>query len=250
MILYFSGTGNSAFVAEVISKKIEDDIISLNKRIKQTDYSPIKTEKPIVIVTPTYAGRIPRVVNDFIKKVDFIGNKSVYFISTCAVTPYQSEKCIKKLCSQKELFLKGFQSIIMPQNYIVMYDIKSKHENDKIIHSSIPKIQQLAEVILNNKDFPKEAGGNGAMTYVLNPLMYSTMIKSKKFFATSNCNGCGKCVEVCPLNNVTLFNGKPKWDKNCTHCMACINSCPQKSIEYGKSTKGKNRYLCVKTDEL
>ena len=88
------------------------------------------------------------------------------------------------------------------------------------------------------------------MTYVLNPLMYSTMIKSKKFFATSNCNGCGKCVEVCPLNNVTLFNGKPKWDKNCTHCMACINSCPQKSIEYGKSTKGKNRYLCVKTDEL
>ena len=56
------------------------------------------------------------------------------------------------------------------------------------------------------------------------------------------CIGCGKCVELCPLNNIHLENGKPVWGKNCTHCMACICYCPKEAIEYGKKSKGKPRY--------
>ena len=56
------------------------------------------------------------------------------------------------------------------------------------------------------------------------------------------CIGCGKCVELCPLNNIRLENGKPVWGKNCTHCMACICYCPKEAIEYGEKSKGKPRY--------
>ena len=59
---------------------------------------------------------------------------------------------------------------------------------------------------------------------------------------TSQCTGCGKCVERCPLNNIKLSNKKPVWGKNCTHCMACIAGCPNEAIEYGKKTQGKPRY--------
>ena len=51
--------------------------------------------------------------------------------------------------------------------------------------------------------------------------------------ATDACIGCGKCVELCPLNNIRLENGKPVWGKHCTHCMACICYCPKEAIEYG-----------------
>ena len=56
------------------------------------------------------------------------------------------------------------------------------------------------------------------------------------------CIGCGRCVELCPQNNVHLKNGKPVWGKNCTHCMACICYCPKEAIEYGEKSKGKPRY--------
>ena len=56
------------------------------------------------------------------------------------------------------------------------------------------------------------------------------------------CIGCGKCVELCPLSNIYLENGKPVWGKNCTHCMACICYCPKEAIEYGRKSKGKPRY--------
>ena len=56
------------------------------------------------------------------------------------------------------------------------------------------------------------------------------------------CIGCGKCVQLCPLNNIRLDKDKPVWGSNCTHCMACICYCPKEAIEYGKRSVGKPRY--------
>ena len=76
----------------------------------------------------------------------------------------------------------------------------------------------------------------------MNPVFYRFFVKAEAFRATEACIGCGKCVELCPLNNIHLENGKPVWGKNCTHCMACICYCPKEAIEYGKKSKGKPRY--------
>jgi NAD-dependent dihydropyrimidine dehydrogenase PreA subunit len=46
------------------------------------------------------------------------------------------------------------------------------------------------------------------------------------------------------MGNITMQDGKPRWDNNCTQCMACIAYCPKQAIEYGKATKGKTRYRC------
>ena len=74
------------------------------------------------------------------------------------------------------------------------------------------------------------------------PGVLSFFVKAEAFRATDACIGCGRCVELCPLNNIQLENSKPVWGKNCTHCMACICYCPKEAIEYGKKSKGKPRY--------
>ena len=72
MILYFSGTGNSRYIASRIKEKTQQDMLCLNDRIKAENFSDIDTGKNVVLVTPTYAWRIPTVVSDFIKKVSGI----------------------------------------------------------------------------------------------------------------------------------------------------------------------------------
>ena len=62
MILYFSGTGNSKYVAERIADALGDALVNLNDRIKASDTSLVETGERVIIVTPTYAWRIPRVV--------------------------------------------------------------------------------------------------------------------------------------------------------------------------------------------
>lgn len=243
MILYFSGTGNSRYVAERIVKITEDEVVSINKRLKARDNSALHSSKPYVIVSPVYAGRIPRVVEKFIKEIEFKGSNKVYVVVTCSETPYRTKDYIEKLLSESSMILEGFNSVVMPQNYIVMYDIPSKKESDKIIEQSENRITEIAELIKVENQLLPEQPGTKMMSRMINPVMYATMVKAKGFYSNDKCSGCGKCVMVCPLNNIELVDGKPHWGKECTHCMACISNCSSVAIEYGKKTQIRNRYL-------
>ena len=53
MILCFSGTGNSRYIAKKIAVELQDEIVDVNAKIKAVDYSPIKTGENVVVVTPT-----------------------------------------------------------------------------------------------------------------------------------------------------------------------------------------------------
>lgn len=242
MVLYFSGTGNSRYVAKKIAAISNDEIVSIGQKIKEHDYSPVKSEKPFVFVGPVYAGRLPRIMDEYIRKTTFIGEKKVYFIGTCAATPWVTVQYVEKLCLEKNFSLLGFQSVVMPQGYLAGGGTQPKSVNDKILAEAEPKIVTIAETIQDKQILPKEQPGKAVMSKVLNPIMYSMMISAKGFRVTEKCNGCGKCEQRCPLDNVKLVNGKPVWGKDCTHCMACISGCPREAVEYGKKTVGKPRY--------
>ena len=62
MVLYFSGTGNSRYLARRIAKGLDIPIYDLNACIKAGDTAPVQTGRDVVLVTPTYAWRIPRAV--------------------------------------------------------------------------------------------------------------------------------------------------------------------------------------------
>ena len=242
MVLYFSGTGNSRYVAKQIAQISDDEIISINQRLKENDYSAVPSDNPLVFVGPVYAGRLPRIMEDYIRKVTFTGSRRAYFVVTCAQTPWQTVEYVQRLCEEKGLSLLGFCSVIMPQGYIVGGGTQPKEVNDKILKEAEPKITAIAEAIREEQPLPKEQPGKAMMSKVLNPIMYAMMINANGFWVSDRCTGCGLCASRCPLNNIKLVNGKPTWGKNCTHCMACIAGCPKGAIEYGKKTAGKPRY--------
>lgn len=242
MVLFFTGTGNSRYIARKIAEITGDEIISIGERIKAGDYSPVKSKLPLVFVGPVYAGRFPRIMDDYIRRVEFSTSSSAYFVAACAATPYITETYAERLCEEKTLLFRGFNSIVMPQGYIAMGGTQPKEVSDKILAEAEPKILKIAELIRDGRPLPKEPLGSAVMSKILNPIMYSMMISAKGFTYTDKCSGCGKCEKLCPMNNVKLRDGKPVWGKNCTHCMACIAGCPQEAVEYGKKTVGKPRY--------
>ena len=73
MILYFSASGNSKYIAEYLAKQIGDKTISLNQRIKTHDYSELSSDTPFILVCPIFAWRIPRIVEDYLKAIKFSG---------------------------------------------------------------------------------------------------------------------------------------------------------------------------------
>ena len=244
MILYFSGTGNSSYTAKTIKSVIGDEILSINDIMKRESKETIKSNKPFVFVCPTYAWRIPRVVEEFIKETKFLGEKDVYFIMTCGGDTGNAINYIKDLCMKKGFNLKGFASLKMPDNYITMYNTPKREEADEMIEASTKIVTSLAEDIKVGKSFiEKEISlGDKLKSGIVNSLFYSAFVSAKGFKYTEECISCGKCVKLCPLNNIELVKGKPNWGDKCTHCMACISRCPKEAIEYKNKTKGRNRY--------
>ena len=45
------------------------------------------------------------------------------------------------------------------------------------------------------------------------------------------CIGCGACVDVCPVQALSMEDGKAKCDEGtCIDCGACIGTCPVQAI--------------------
>lgn len=246
MILYFSGTGNSAYVARRIASMLQDEIVDLFDRIRDKDYSTITSDRPYVLVAPTYAWKLPRVVQAWIEKTEFRGNRELYTVLTCGSSIGAAPAYMRELCVQQRFIYKGCMPILMPENYIAMFKAPGYDESRQIISKAERSILRAAQCIENGQDLPEPKAGFGGKvcSTVVNAFFYKFSIKADPFYATEACIGCGICEQSCPMANIRLKDGKPTWGDQCTHCMACICKCPKEAIEYGKKSKGKVRYVC------
>lgn len=244
MVLYYSGTGNSKFIAKCIASALETDCLNLNERIKAEDTSSVQTEENVILVTPTYAWRIPHIVSDWLEKVDLVSAKRIWFVMDCGSEIGNAAVYNRQLAAQKQLQYMGTAQIIMPENYIAMFNAPRNEQAQSIVEQAEPALQRVLAQFKAGQEFspPRDNLYDRFMSGPVNPAFYRFFVKADAFRATDACIGCGKCVELCPLNNIHLENGKPVWGKNCTHCMACICYCPKEAIEYGKKSRGKPRY--------
>ncbi len=244
MVIYFSGTGNSKFVAEKIAGETDDIPISANDYIKSKKMGNFEGEKRVVLVSPLYVFAPPYVFTDFIKNSEFSPLSNLWFVMTGAGETSASDVFWKNICKSKNLNYMGTAHIAMPQNYIIYFKTLTASENSEIIKSALPKIEALSETVRKGKKFEEKA--TSAFVYLITKAtikpFFKFFAKSKAFYTDNKCISCGKCQQLCPMNNISVKDGKPIWGKNCIHCMACINLCPSKSIEYGNKTQGKPRY--------
>lgn len=251
MILYFTGTGNSRYIAKKLAKETGDELFCINDRIRNNDVSTVFSKDRLVFVTPTYAWRIPAIVMDWIGRTEFTGSPKAWFVMNCGSEIGNAAKYNKELCSSKGFTYMGTAEIVMPENYIAMFQSPSDEEALRIIEKAKPVIEKNALFLKEDSVFPAPRNNlfGKIMSGPVNSLFYSYFVKANAFKTDARCIGCGKCAALCPLHNIELKEKKPVWGSNCTHCMACICSCPTEAIEYGKKSMGKNRYLCRDFDD-
>lgn len=246
MIVYFSGTGNSRYCAQMLAAKLGDELIDAFHFIQDGIAAELCSARPWIFVSPTYGWQIPRIYADFIRSGSFTGCHNAYFVMTCGSEIGNAGAALQSLCDEKGFAYQGVLEVVMPENYVAMFAVPDKEESSKIIASARPTLEGGIECIRREKPLPDKKSGlvDRLKTGVVNSLFYACCVKAKAFYATDACTGCGKCERGCPMNNIHLKDGKPVWGNRCTHCMACICACPTEAIEYGKHSHGKPRYQC------
>lgn len=246
MILYFTGTGNSKFVADAISHITDDEIISLNDVIKNNLSTNFHSEKPFVIVAPIYAWRFPLIIENLIQKANFTGSNEMYFIGTMASQSGNCNKYLEKICNEKGLKFKGFSSVSMPNNYVISSVMPNEESIKKTLSNAMPILKEIANKISLNSTIEKtdKTPLPWLLSGIINTSFNKFAVTSKNFVVSDKCTSCKKCERFCPVNNIEIESGKPKFKNSCVSCYGCIHRCPVEAINIKRKTENHGRYVC------
>lgn len=236
MIFYFSGTGNSKWVANRIGEKIKDKTydISILKEIPE-----IHNEEQIGFVFPIYAWGIPEPMVEFVKKLKKF-KTFTFSICTCGANAGNALKNFSRI-----YHLDSSYSIIMPSNYIIGENIEDERVILKKIEMAKTRIEIISQEILQRKKvYQVDEGSFSILKSTIINVGFNKFARSTKPFYINEekCNGCGLCAKNCPALTIKMVDKKPVWNKKCYQCLRCINYCPQKAIQYGKETEKRGRY--------
>jgi ferredoxin/flavodoxin len=236
-LCYFSGTGNTQVVAELLEAAFERRGAQVTTRRIEHVLQGKALFDPnaydlIGIGHPIHGLDVPRIVYDLVDALPQVSNKRAFIFKTAAdfisVNNGASKSVIRRL--QRKGYDVFYDRIIcMPSNWAVKYDdtfskqlcyvaiAKADHMAGEVLAGQIRKLRisallrWMAKLVSRGEDL-------GARLF------------GKWLGVTDACTDCGLCIDNCPTSNIRRENGKIRFDYECVSCMRCIYSCPQQAI--------------------
>ena len=248
MILYFSGTGNSGFIADELGKQLGEEVV------KMTSCDPASLKfsgNTLGIVCPVYAWGVPPLVGGVISRLNdaFVAaarEKGVWGVLTCGDETGKAPDMLRKMLAKRDLTPTGLWSVIMPNVYLMLpgFTLDSKEVENKKIRNAGPQVRDIARAI--GKGEYAEDCHEGPLAWIktkaVYPLFEKMGVVASKWNVSDTCISCGRCERNCPVGNIRIKDGRPRWADKCVSCMACYHGCPTNAINYGKITQGRGQY--------
>lgn len=251
MVFYFSGTGNSEYVATTIA-----NFLGMNKyfipEIKIDDLE--SPEDRVVFVFPVYAWGVPPIIEQFIMSlpsnfIERINERGINVdcVMVCGDEVAKAPEMFEKILLKINVKVNSIWSVIMPNNYVLLpgFDIDSKVIEKSKLDLCQGRILEITEGIKRGGKRIDVVRGSmpRIKTGLIYPLFKKYGIYPKKWHYLTSCIGCGKCSAVCPLCNIKMNDGHPLWGSRCCSCLGCYHICPVHAVEYGKITSKKGQYF-------
>jgi flavodoxin/ferredoxin len=261
-LAYYSGAGNTKFVAKLIENRlVQNGHIVKSIRLTEKNINSLDNDFDILYLGfPVYFRDAPKLVYKIYDKLSG-KNRPIMIFLTKGLYSGNAIKNIYKVSLENKFVLKGFIELFMPGSDLLTSKIKEGSFSEKIftgIHSLniVNKVNNFVNKMEKNKIISNI--NNKWYTYFDELIVKKLEIKHnnshkdwiEKLVANEEkCIKCMKCVNGCPCNNITCID-RIVFGKNCDVCLYCISNCPQFAINISEETINNVKYSEEKINKI
>jgi ferredoxin len=244
LTLYFSGTGNTEYIAKLFSGKMDGKCFSIET---DADLSgEIKAHGTVAFCYPIYGSRVPWIMREFVAKhmADLTGKKLIIF-ATQMIFSGDGARVFTDMFWEDTITVIYAEHFYMPNNIcntpmlrptsgrkIEKYKRKAEQKMTRVcndIKAGIVKIRgfgRFSQILGKSQGIAWQ--GDSKETHAAANSLESKARRGIRIHA--DCTACLLCVNVCPTKNFESNDTEIRPRGNCTACYRCINLCPQKAI--------------------
>ena len=239
VILYFSGTGNTWWVADAIRKQLDAkdinaDAVSVDSLTPKKAGWWIKTADLVIFGWPIYGSDMPEPMKRFIDTLPVVEKgKHVHVFCTQSAFSGDGAWQYHRHFKDKGLFIDSAEHFIMPNN-------KSRSGSDPHYSAVMERcgisVERYVERLLLGR-----ARIRGKCSRALGALQrgpFRLLFRRWRDLMgvdESRCTRCGLCETYCPMGNIKLGE-KVEFLGRCALCMRCRAICPVAAVTFRGKT--------------
>ncbi|KPI52235.1 iron-sulfur protein [Clostridioides difficile] len=233
--IYFSGTGNSKYCVEKFLQ--EYDTTANSYSIEDSELLKyIHNHEDIVLGYSVQYSNVPKILKDFIINNSSLWNgKRIFIIATMALFSGDGSGVLSRIFKKYGATTVGGLHIKMPDSIADEKVLKhSLDYNRNLVIKAENKIKKASKDLKYGIP-PKD--GLGFLCHIVGLFGQRLYFISKMNRYTEKlkinddkCIICGKCIDLCPMNNLVIKNEMVVSNSQCTMCYRCVNNCPKQAI--------------------
>lgn len=234
-VLYFSGTGNTAYIAKRMAANLEAECQSIENR--GFDFATACAQSDVILVLyPCYVSGAPRLMRRFATEhKDMFQGKQVAVFCTQALISGDAARAFLDLFPPNWFSVIYTDHFIMPNNICNLPHCRWTFSKPIIVLEkwcAARRVDHLCKNLLREKTHLK---GFSALSQKIGNAQRKHQERAEQKAMTNirvstDCIGCGVCEKLCPAQNFVIDNGKAQPQGRCEFCFRCLNRCPKKAI--------------------
>ncbi len=233
LTIYFSGTGNSEYIAKGFSKRTNALCHSIEEETKLDFSKLILSHETICFCYPIHSSSPVFTMREFVTRYEEeLKGKKIIIFCTQMYFSGDGGKALARLLPNSDIIYS--RQIDMPINISNVPFIRNRLHGSRCQIKSINKLlDKIAKEVLSGK---KVLQGWSSYAEWLGSLQNRSAPKiegllKSSFSTNSECILCGLCVTQCPTKNLFIEDSEVKHVNQCACCFRCVNHCPKKAAQ-------------------
>ena len=239
VIFFFSGTGNTWWVADRIkrlldARGINADIVSTDTvDSKKADWW-IRSADLVLFGWPVYEFDMPTPVKTFIDNL-YVVEKGKHVHVFCTTSGFTADGAYisRRRFSEKGLTIDSASHFLMPFHLYISNGHKAQ-TNEKAIQRILAGCEKRVDAYVDAL-MAGQASLRGKRLVWLGALQRLPYLmgrenrKNRMDVDEARCTHCGACAELCPVDNIKFLD-LPHFGGKCAQCLRCYAFCPSSAI--------------------